>query len=148
MRKELGENEAEWQWGKVHQLTVRHVFGQKAKDGSENSLGKIFNLGAFKTAGSSTTINNGEYHYRTSDSTGLTLIDAAQKLGASSRRVIDFSEKNFRSILPGGNSGHVMSAHYSDQLPLWLQGKLKTFITDMVVLRQGRYPLTRLLPKN
>ncbi len=148
LRKELGENEAEWQWGKVHQLTVRHVFGQKAKDGSENSLGKIFNLGAFKTAGSSTTINNGEYHYRTSDSTGLALIDASQKLGASSRRVIDFSEKNFRSILPGGNSGHVMSAHYSDQLPLWLQGKLKTFITDMVVLRQGRYPLTRLLPKN
>lgn len=148
LRRELGDNEAEWQWGKTHQLTVRHLFGQKAKDGSENPLGKIFNLGSFKTGGSSTTINNGEYHYRSSDSTGLALVDASQKLGASSRRVIDFSEKNFRSVLPGGNSGDVMSAHYSDQMPLWLQGKLKLFIADMDILRQKRYPITRLLPKN
>lgn len=148
LRKQLSENEAEWQWSKLHQLTIRHVFGQKAKDGRENPLGKIFNLGPFNTAGSATTINNGEYHYRAADSSGLALLDASQKLGASSRRVIDLAEKNFfRSVLPGGNSGEVMSAHYQDQLPLWLKGKLKDFVVNMDMIRQKRYPTTRLLPK-
>jgi acyl-homoserine lactone acylase PvdQ len=49
--------------------------------------------------------------------------------------------------LPGGNSGEVMSAHYQDQLPLWLKGKLKDFVVNMDMIRQKKYPTTRLLPK-
>lgn len=145
LRRELGENEADWQWGNVHQLTIRHVFGQKAKDGSENPLGRVFNLGPFKTAGTSTTLNNGEYHYRAADSTGTALLDAAQQLGASSRRVVDLSEDGFRSVLPGGNSGAVMSPHYADQLPLWLQGKLRHFTMNLARLK--KQPTTVLVPK-
>ncbi|MCS7014054.1 MAG: penicillin acylase family protein [Chloroherpetonaceae bacterium] len=146
LRREIGENEADWQWGRVHQLTLRHVFGQKAKDGTENPLGKVFNLGPFRTAGTSTTINNGEYPYRSSDSTGTALIDASQKLGASSRRVVDLSEQDFWSVLPGGNSGSVISPHYADQLPLWLQGKLRRFTMNLRQLQEKNAPTTLLVP--
>ncbi len=147
LRANLGESEAAWPWRAVHRLTIRHLFGQKLSTSSESVLGAIFNLGPFETGGSSTTINNGEYFYRMTDSLGVSVVVADQTLGASLRRVVDMTTQNFRSVMPGGNSGAVRSPHYQDQLPLWLNGTLKDVVCDTSVFESRRFTLTTLMPK-
>jgi penicillin amidase len=62
--------------------------------------------------------------------------------------VIDLSNPNeFRSILPGGNSGEPASPHYNDQLPLWRKGELRTFLTNLDEVQRRNFPKTELLPK-
>lgn len=142
----LGSDEAKWRWDAVHSLTIRHLFGQRGRDGSETPLARIFNLGAYPTSGTATTINNGEFSFRGKGEGGLS--STAQKLGASSRRVVDFSTPHsFRSVVPGGQSGEAMSAHYADQIPLWLNGSLKDFFTDRTEFEKRNYKLTQLRPK-
>lgn len=143
LSEKVGEDDAQWQWGKLHSLTVRHLFGQK----SDDAIAKFFNFETIATGGTATTINNGEYYFRQLDPDGRALANLEHKVGASSRRVIDLSEPNFfRSILPGGNSGEPASAHYSDQLPLWRKGELRDFVTNPDEFRARKFLKTTLLP--
>jgi len=144
LSEKISPDDANWQWGKWHTLTVRHLFGQKSNDG----VAKFFNFETVPSIGTATTINNGEYYFRQLDPDGKALVNLEHKVGASSRRVIDLSNPNFfRSILPGGNSGEPASPHYSDQLPLWRKGELRTFITNADELQRRNFPKTELLPK-
>lgn len=148
LRKELGTDEARWQWGAVHQLTVRHVFGQKTADKEDGLMARVFNFPTSATGGTSTTINNGEYHLVGYRPDGKDVLHADQAIGASLRRVIDLANPSgYRSIMPGGNSGEVMSPHYKDQFPIWLQGMLREFVTDPAGFEKRNYKLTRLEPK-
>jgi penicillin G amidase len=148
LNRNLGSDESRWQWGRLHTLTVRHFFGQKnPKTGEENAVGKRFNFETIVTAGTSTTINNGEYRLRQPDTLGQSLVAAEHILGPSSRRVIDMGVAGtFKSSLPGGNSGDPINPHYSDQLPLWHSGKLREFLTDMSLISTRNFPCTTLRP--
>jgi penicillin G amidase len=116
LRNTLGGEIKSWQWGRLHTLTLRHPFG------SRRPLNVIFNIGPFSVGGSGTTVNNGEY--RLTDPYAMTL-------GPSMRRIVDFSDlDNALSVLPSGESGQVLSAHYSDQTSLWLNGAYHTMPLD------------------
>jgi penicillin amidase len=144
LSEKISPDDANWQWGKWHTLTVRHLFGQKSNDG----VAKFFNFETVPSIGTATTINNGEYYFRQADPDGKALVNVEHKVGASSRRVIDLSNPNeFRSILPGGNSGEPASPHYNDQLPLWRKGELRTFLTNLDEVQRRNFPKTELLPK-
>ncbi len=144
LTEKLSPDDANWQWGKVHTLTVRHLFGQKSNDG----IAKFFNFETIPSIGTATTINNGEYYFRQPDPDGRALVNLEHKVGPSSRRVIDLSNSNmFRSILPGGNSGEPASPHYSDQLPLWRKGELRDFITNPELFQSQTFMKSELLPK-
>ncbi len=76
-------------------------------------LDKIVTHGPFETGGSSTTLNNGEWR----------VFDPfKQVLGASMRFIADMEDSVVYTVLPGGISGEPLSAHYSDQIQLWLKG--------------------------
>lgn len=144
LTEKASPNDANWQWGKWHTLTVRHLFGQKSND----AVARFFNFETVPSIGTATTINNGEYYFRQSDPDGKALVNLEHKVGASSRRVIDLSNpKSFRAILPGGNSGEPASPHYNDQLPLWRKGKLRDFVTNPDALQSPKFLKTELLPK-
>lgn len=144
LTEKISPNDADWQWGKHHTLTVRHLFGQKSNDG----IARFFNFETIPTAGTATTINNGEYYFRQYDPDGKALVNLEHKVGASSRRIIDLSNPEFfLSILPGGNSGEPASRHYSDQLPLWQKGKLRQFLTNPQAFQSSAFMKTQLLPK-
>jgi penicillin amidase len=65
-------------------------------------------------AGGMSTINKAEY-----DPEDLKMIH-----GAGYRQVIDFANlDNSRYIQSTGQSGHLLSPHYDDLLPLWQQGE-------------------------
>ena len=109
LTEKLGGEMKEWQWGKLHTLTLRHPFG-KIK-----ALQSIFNVGPMEVGGSGTTVNNGEYHF--GDPYEMTL-------GPSTRQIVDFSSINKAlSVIPSGQSGQPIHQNYSDQTAMWKNGE-------------------------
>ncbi len=95
------------QFGDIHQLTLYHPF-------SDNPyIRPIVTQGPMSTGGSNTTVNCGEWRYNEPYN---------QVIGASMRLLIDMQDTIIQTIVPGGVSGEPLSAHYSDQLQLWLNG--------------------------
>jgi len=112
LRKQQGEIMGDWQWGKIHQLTLAHTLGK------HEILKQVFNAGPFPLGGSADTINKGEYRLTE---------PYAVMAGPSVRRIVDLANPEISySVIPGGQSGQVFSPHHHDQVRLWLQGKYRT----------------------
>lgn len=112
LRQELGEDSRGWAWGHLHSLEFVHPMGRL------KPLNKIFNIGPVEIGGSANEINNQK-------PAGFT--DGFHvKAGPSTRRIIDFAHpESALGILPTGNSGHLFSPYYRDQLPLFVAGKYR-----------------------
>lgn len=113
LEKQLGTNVASWTWNKVHTVEHQHPLGKVS------ALKPIFNVGPFEIAGTNEVINNLMFGLNASGNYKVTG-------GPSTRRVIDFSDvENSWSIIPTGQSGNPMSAHYADQTQLYNEGKFR-----------------------
>ncbi len=107
LKKDLGSDAKNWKWGALHSLEFVHPIGRV------RPLNYLFNLGPYPLGGATQEINNQRY-------IGLNF---SIKAGPSTRRLIDFSRpERAYGILPTGNSGHLLSPHYKDQLDLFLKG--------------------------
>jgi penicillin amidase len=113
LENQLGNSVPAWTWNKVHTLEHQHPLGKVA------ALRKIFNVGPFAVSGSNEVINNQMFEF---SEDGNYKVSA----GPSTRRIIDFSDiENCWSILPTGQSGNPLSAHYNDQAELYNAGKFR-----------------------
>ena len=111
LRAKQGEMMIDWQWGKIHQLTLAHALGK------HETLQQTFNAGPYPLGGSADTINKGEYRLTE---------PYAVMAGPSVRRIVDLANPEISSsVIPGGQSGQVFSPHHHDQVRLWLQGKYR-----------------------
>ena len=113
LEKQLGATVASWTWNKVHTVEHQHPLGKVS------ALKPIFNVGPFEIAGTNEVINNLMFGLNASGNYKVTG-------GPSTRRVIDFSDvENSWSIIPTGQSGNPMSAHYADQTQMYNEGKFR-----------------------
>ena len=113
LNNQLGSDVNTWTWNKVHKVEYKHPLGSVAL------FKPFFNVGKFEISGTNEVINNTMFDY--SDA-----IEHIVKAGPSTRRIVDFSDvENSWSILPTGQSGNPMSAHYNDQAEMYLQGKFR-----------------------
>ncbi len=109
LKKEFGNDPGKWIWGKVHTLTFEHPLGKK------KPLNHLFNIGAFPVGGNHLTINKRQYPYNA---------PYQVTAGPSYRMIVDFSDmNNSQHVLPTGESGQLGSAHYKDQVDLYLDGQ-------------------------
>lgn len=109
LKDEFGDDMTRWVWGTKHTLTFEHPLGKK------KPLDHIFNIGPFPVGGSHLTINMKFYSYEKPYNVFF---------GASYRMIVDLSNTNVANhVLPTGESGQLGSAHYKDQLDLYLNGK-------------------------
>jgi penicillin amidase len=116
LRTTLGGEMKEWNWGRLHTITFKHLFGEI------KVLKPIFNIGPYAVGGSGTTPNNGEFHF----ATPYTMF-----LGPSMRSIVDFADVNMSlSVLPTGQSGQPLHPNYSDQTLLWLNKQYRTVSLD------------------
>jgi len=112
LRQELGEDSSGWAWGHLHTLEFVHPLG-KVK-----ALSRIFNIGPVEIGGAYNEINNQKPAGYTD---GFKV-----KAGPSTRRLIDFAHpQKALGILPTGNSGHLFSPYYKDQLAMFAGGKYR-----------------------
>lgn len=113
-----GKNPDDWKWGKVHTLTHKHAFD------AVKPLRSFFNVGPFEVPGGSEVINN--LHFSL-DSTGYFDVDG----GPALRKITDFGNiENGETVSPTGQSGNVMSAHYSDQAEMFATGKFRKMLMN------------------
>jgi penicillin amidase len=113
LRRRLGEDEAAWQWGRVHRAHWHHPVGERD-----------FDIGPHEVDGGSHTLRN----------TGGELPPHAASSGAEYRIVVDFSAPDaFLAVQNIGNSGVPGSPHYRDQFEPWLRGEY-----HLVNLRRDR----------
>ncbi|CAH0334697.1 Acyl-homoserine lactone acylase QuiP [Flavobacterium sp. CECT 9288] len=130
LEKQLGPDVLAWTWNRVHTLEHQHPLSKVA------ILKNIFNVGPFEVSGSSEVINNLFFSFSGSG-------EYQVKGGPSTRRVIDFSDiENSLSILPTGQSGNPMSAHYDDQAELYNTGKFRRMLLNKEEIQRTSTKLT------
>lgn len=125
-----GDTVSGWTWGDVHQQFFAHFLSgvapwlssarvrddQEIGDGLRNAvIDWYFGAGPFPLNGSGTSVWASPYDYYQGTFEPV--------WGVSWRHVIDMSDvTSARSVLTTGNSGHVASPYYRDQVPLWWRG--------------------------
>lgn len=106
LSQRLGPNLADWQWGRLHRLDLKHVLSGRGE------LGKLLNHGGIAVRGDTNTVCN----------TG-TGSDGEIISGAGYRLIADLSESHLRAIDAPSQSGQPGTPHYSDQLDGWQKGE-------------------------
>src|SRR5690606_31617441 len=102
-----------WSWRKACTLELRHPLGEVAL------LKPVFSVGAKPVYGSNETILQSGFRL---DSSGLYKVF----YGSQMRIIVDFAKSDSAlNVTPSGNSGHVMSPHYSDQASLYREMKYR-----------------------
>lgn len=112
---ELGSySESAWRWGQVHTLTQTHPFALGSR-----LMGMWFNVGPHPQPGTNEAVNN-----MLAPRSGKGFAIAA---GPSTRRFVSLVPDRVTSfsVLPAGQSGHAMSAHYADQADLFGEGRYR-----------------------
>ena len=134
LKATLGDDPAQWQWGRAHTLTHEHPLGK------QKPLDWLFNVGPFAAPGSHEVPNN--------LSAKLGPAPWAVGYGPSTRRLIDFAEPTHTlSINPVGQSGVPFDKHYKDQAQSYIEGRYdKPYMEDADVQLNTRSTL-RLMPK-
>ena len=113
LEDELGADIQSWTWDRVHSLEHPHVFS------AVSILKEFFHVGPFPSTGGNETVNNAGFIFNGNG-------EYIAHYGPAMRIVIDFADiENAVSILPTGNSGNVMSPHYSDQAEMYVNGKFR-----------------------
>jgi penicillin amidase len=108
LRERLGQDSRTWQWGSLHQVTLRHPFGFRSP------FDRFFNLGPYPVGGASTSMISFEYDLNS---------PFQVTVGPSFRQVFDLGDWSaWRSVLPAGQSGQIFHPHFDDQTRLWLTG--------------------------
>jgi len=112
-------------WGSVHFTVQRHPLGEVPL--LRRLIG--FTIGPFPTGGGNYTVNVA--------STDEDVAPFESSWGPSLRHVVDFGNVDEAGgfILPTGQSGHPLSAHYRDQTERWLKGELWTVPLDLGKVR-------------
>jgi penicillin amidase len=103
----MGPDLAQWNWGKLHVLTLRHILSGRG------DLDQLLDHGSLPVPGTMNTVCN----------TGLKP-DYAAGLGANYRLIADLntSPPGLWAVDSQSQSGHPGSPHYDDQLQTWIRG--------------------------
>lgn len=125
-RKTLAKFEKKPTWGDVHTIEYRHPLGRNFP------LNLIFNLGPYPIPGAYNEINNNKQRGFTGDFQVVA--------GASTRRIIDFAnpQKSW-GILPIGNSEHILSPFYKDQVQMFIKGEYRPQLMDEFEVTAGKH---------
>ncbi|MGG2056778.1 penicillin acylase family protein [Lysinibacillus pakistanensis] len=107
LEDQFGQNVSKWQWGDFHQLTFDHTLGSASP-----ILAAYFNAKKVPIGGSKVTV-------QAADNDGAGNVDH----GASWRFVVDAGDLSSAYHIVGpGQSGHVKSNWYQDQVMDWANG--------------------------
>lgn len=129
LSQQLGNDISKWQWGEVHQLEHVHPIGRK------EPFDKIFNVGPFPKSGSLEVVDKEGFVY--SDKATYTI-----KSGPAMRCLLDFATPDSAiGIIPTGQSGNIMSPHYSDQAQMFVDGKYRQHIISKDKLNEAHRSL-------
>jgi penicillin amidase len=144
LEENVGSKLEQWQWGGLHKVTFKHPFS-----GNFSLMDEIIDIGPYELGGDGTTIFNTEYPFSESIEQYPVFRHELfeNDLGPSMRYIFDFNEpEEFYLILTTGQSGNVMSDHYSDMSLLWLTGRYMKISTNDEQIKNPKNNLLELSP--
>jgi penicillin amidase len=106
LTRRFGDEVANWSWGGLHQIPLRHVLS------SRGDLGRLLDHGGGPVKGDSTTVCN----------TGGGP-DWMANIGAGYRFITDLGTDHVWAVDGQSQSGHPGTPHYSDQMAAWSIGE-------------------------
>ena len=128
------EDYDKWSWGELHTITYpTNLLGEAGIP----ILTNIVNIGPVEAGGSSLAINSTDWGFGDDFTIGSY---------PSMRMVVDLSNfDNSLTVLPSGQSGHVMSKYYDDQVDNWISNNMYQlyFSREQVELNQKDYMFLR-----
>ena len=128
------EDYDKWSWGELHTITYpTNLLGEAGIP----ILTNIVNIGPVEAGGSSLAINSTDWGFGDDFTIGSY---------PSMRMVVDLSNfDNSLTVLPSGQSGHVMSKYYDDQVDNWISNNMYSlyFSREQVELNQKDYMFLR-----
>lgn len=131
LRENFGPNPNDWRWGKIHRVFFLHPLGMK------KPLDRLFNRGPYPIGGDTDTpcqtamLPNAPYDNKA--------------WGPSIRQIIDMNDLSRSMIsVPPGQSGHVASRHYDDQLLPWLRGEYQPLLWTREQVEENTQGVLRL----
>ena len=136
LTKQLGKTPVTWQWGRLHQLTLKsQVLGG---DSVPAPIRAIFNRGPWQMPGGSSIV----------DANGW---DAGKGYGVnwapSMRMVVNLGDLDAsRWVNQTGNSGHPYDAHYVDQTDAWVKNQTYPWPFSEKAVRNGGGDELTLIP--
>ncbi|MEM8548800.1 MAG: penicillin acylase family protein, partial [Pseudomonadota bacterium] len=100
-----------WRLDQLQQVGLPHELGSAIP-----LIGSMFNVAPVRTGGSTSTVGRANYRYDRPNEV---------RHGATVRVVADMAPvPSVASVIPGGQSGHLLSPHYADQFAAWTAGEL------------------------
>ena len=109
----------EWQWGKIHTVTLRNQTLGRSGIGPVEAL---FNRGAFSVGGGPGVVNATAY----TDTQGYTVTAAP-----TMRMLVDLGDLDqSRWVNQSGVSGHAFHRNYDDQTELWAGNQMWPFVSS------------------
>jgi penicillin amidase len=133
LTQQLGNDLAQWNWGKVHFIEHPHPIGK------EKPMDRIFNVGPFPAGGGEEVINKIAFKLNPE---GIYI----SRSGPAMRILLDFNDlENSESINPTGASGNMMNPHYEDQALMYVNGKFrkqKMIQSDILENHEGIWHFT------
>jgi penicillin amidase len=129
LQKEFGPDRQKWDWARMHELKYQHLLGQKW-------FLSFFNCGTYPMIGDSSTVRAsfGNGGWRTTGGPSCRLLLDLQDLEAS------------LSVLTSGQSGHFLSRHYRDQIPLYLNNLYHPLSFSEMAVEKVREKTEKFLP--
>ncbi|MNF41053.1 Acyl-homoserine lactone acylase QuiP precursor [compost metagenome] len=133
LRTTLGDDPAQWQWGKAHTLTHNHPLG------TQKPLERLFDVGPFPAPGTHEVPNN--------LSAKIGPAPWPVTYGPSTRRLIDFAEPaQALTSNPVGQSGVRFDRHYADQAQGYIEGRYQQALMEEQDVAGGTESTLRLVP--
>jgi penicillin amidase len=109
LRTTLGAEIGNWQWGRLHTLTLDHNMSRI------KVFKPILSRGPFPSPGDNVTVNVGFHRHSN---------PFRHTVGASTRLIVELGNPpRLKAVLLPGQSGHPFSPHYADQTELWREGR-------------------------
>ncbi len=110
LQQRFGDNPLKWEWGNLHQITLKHPLS------SVRILDRLFSLnrGPFPVSGSFHTVS--PYTYSAGDPSNV-------GHGSSHRHIFSFDNwDESLTVIPTGNCGIPAGRHYCDQTKMYIEG--------------------------
>ena len=145
LTERFGDEPINWRWENVNTITLKPALLGEAAQSPEAPgafrmiVNNLFTKGPYPREGHPMSVNKSGYQWENP-------FDVV--VGPSIRRIIDFSDTGRSySILPTGQSGNPISAHYGDQTDMWLNGNYKFIYQDSTFFQQTSYQTMTLTPE-
>lgn len=133
--KRLGDDPANWAWGKLHHAQFQHALSAKADDATRAQM----NIAPLQQGGSAYSLMMAYYGSK----------DFRNISGASFRMVLDVGSWDESAFINApGQSGDPMSPFYRNLVPSWANGDYAPLLYSRSAVEAAAFKRYKLTPKN